>query len=347
MSRAIVTPELSETLKNLRIEHKIQAKDLAAHVNKSRAFISRLENGTLQSIDSKDLYSILKFILGDEKDQDSLLDEIYSLLEFKYSQKEIREQLWFSNYDTVERHIPVPEALVKYFNQLINELGITHEYLLSRINANESLSEHEIEDSTIPNNQWYPKQNSNSQLDASIKICMSQKKLDRILSFEKDTTNYVTIMCILFYLYKIQQYKDRVIITDDEYKDLYFETIDTLNKYKFYSIAERRRLISTKGGTDDQYLSEFDVENRDIIAGINKCFRAISEFDIKQANKMLQIFYDNLNNDLGFMMALISKNYTDLTDVSVSNKRKLLTDIQELLSKYASLSDKENSIEMY
>ena len=52
MPRAIVTVGLGETIRNLRLQNKIQAKQLAAHIGKSPAFVSKLENGNIQSIDS-------------------------------------------------------------------------------------------------------------------------------------------------------------------------------------------------------------------------------------------------------------------------------------------------------
>ena len=63
MPRAIVTPELAETLRGIRLQNKIQAKSLAAYIGKSPAFISKLESGNIQTIDTKELYSILQFII--------------------------------------------------------------------------------------------------------------------------------------------------------------------------------------------------------------------------------------------------------------------------------------------
>ena len=63
MPRAIVTPELAETLRGIRLQNKIQAKSLAAYIGKSPAFISKLESGNIQTIDTKELYSILQRIV--------------------------------------------------------------------------------------------------------------------------------------------------------------------------------------------------------------------------------------------------------------------------------------------
>lgn len=59
MPRAIVTPELAETLRGIRLQNKVQAKNLAAHIQKSAAYISKLENGNIQTIDTK---SYIRFL---------------------------------------------------------------------------------------------------------------------------------------------------------------------------------------------------------------------------------------------------------------------------------------------
>ena len=349
MSRAVVTPELAETLRNLRLENRIQAKDLADHIGKSRAFISRLENGTIKSIDSKDLLTILNYILDTGGNLDDSLEKIYSLLEFKYTQQEIREQLWFTNYDTVERYIPIPEDLVSYMNQLIDELGITQEYLLSRINANESLTQSEIDDPSIPYNQWYRRTESSNTLDSSIKLQISKDTLHGILSGELDTTPYIFILGILFYLLKIKRYPDRIEISHEEYEELFKDTIDCLNRYKFYSISERNRLMSSQNSSadNDELLSVHDIENRDALSRINSYFKMISDLNIKYANKSLTAFGDNLASDIGFMMRIIGIDYTALDHVSVSNKKELLEEIQKLVSKYSALPEEANIIETY
>ena len=50
MARAIVTPELADTLRSIRLQNKIQAKALATHIGKSPAFVSKLESGNIQTM---------------------------------------------------------------------------------------------------------------------------------------------------------------------------------------------------------------------------------------------------------------------------------------------------------
>ena len=116
MSRAIVTPELADTLREIRIENGIQAKDLATHINKSAAFISRLEHRAIQTVDTDDLYAMLSYILTDSSNSEEILEKIYDSLRFKFTKDEIENFLWFTNFDTVERQIPVPESLIDIIN---------------------------------------------------------------------------------------------------------------------------------------------------------------------------------------------------------------------------------------
>ncbi|MBQ5329526.1 MAG: helix-turn-helix domain-containing protein [Oscillospiraceae bacterium] len=346
MPRAIVTNELAETLRNIRLQNKIQSKLLAKHINKSPAFISKLESGNIQTIDTKELYSILQFISG-ENDSTELAERIYNSLKIKCTSKEIDEQLWFVNYDTVECLIPIPETLVDYINELLTRLNITRSYLHSRINANEALSQEENDDESIEYNHWYHKKNAEDNAQ-SIKIKLSEKKINDILDKKIDISPYVFIFCILFYTLKIEKHGNRADISDDENRELYKETTELLNSHKFLSISEKNNIIMEKETQEEvqELLSSFDNTNREIISDIISGFRFASDHNIKTTNKYLEMFSDNMHWDIGFMLRLISLNFKIMEKTSFNNKKALLNEIEKLISEYANLSDQCN-IEEY
>ena len=242
MPRAIVTQSLSDTIKLIRTQNKIQAKQVADYINKSAAFITKLENGNMKSIDSEDLYAILKFISNNESDTD-LANRIYDSLRLKYSKKEISNQLWFHNFDTVECLIPIPESLIAAFNKKIQDLNISRDYLLRRINANESLLESEITNQKIPYNVWFHRE-WDEETGQGIKINLSKVTLDSILDGETDVSPYIFVFCILFYLNKIQQYGDVTNLSVNENDRLFEKTTLELNNFKFLSISEKNLLLS-------------------------------------------------------------------------------------------------------
>lgn len=347
MPRALVTAELAETLRSIRLRNKITAKSLAEHIDKSPAFISKLENGSILSVDTDELYSILQFI-SQESSTIELAEQIYKSLKLKYSAKEIEAQLWFVNYETVECLLPVPNSLVDDINTRISSLNITRQYLNSRINANEALPQEDIDNLSITYNQWYYQKQIGGSAH-SIKIKLSEDQMNAILDKEYDLAPYVFVFCILYYTIKIEQFGTQIALSDEQNSNLMKETTEILNSHKFFSISERNALIAEKQSLDEiqDLLSSFDTANIEILSDIISGFRFASEHNIKLTNEQLSSFAENMHWDLGFMLRIISFDYTVLERTSVSNKKNLLAELEELISRYAGLSDAQNRIEEY
>lgn len=347
MPRAILSPTIADTIRNIRLQKKIQAKQLAKIINKSPAFISKLENGTLNSIDTDELFKLLNYLAGDES-ANSIADQIYSSLELRYSEKEINEFLWFKNYDTVECRIPIPDILIDDINSRIESLGISREYLLSRINANESIPEEDKLDDAIPYNQWYQKRHS-GVFSSSIKILLTKDEMNLYLDKKGVLAPYVFVQCILFYLNKIEKYGEETYLSKDQSDELMDNTVDELNANKFRSIAEKHRLISQKRNQSElkEALNSFDTENIEIINEVIQGFQFASEHDIISTNKQLDAFRKNMHWDLAFMLKLISLDYVGLEHTSISNRKKILEEIADIIKRYKSLPKEENRLENY
>ena len=348
MPRAVVTPELTEILRSIRLQNKIQAKLLAEHIGKSPAYISKLESGNIQTIDTRELYMILQYISGGEENTAQLAERIYSTLKVRYSAKEIEDQLWFVNYDTVERTLPIPESLIAEINALIQDVGISLRQLNQRINANEALSPEEIEDERIPFNHWYHK-TRNDRAAQSIKIKLPESTMNAILECKIDACPYVFVYCILYYVLKVKYYGDVVQISDEENSSLIDETVRILNLHKFYSITEKEAVTAEMESKEEvlERLSSFDRDNIEILNDILSGFQFASEYNIKSTNGQLKSFSENMHWDLGFMLRIISMNFRDLERTSVSNKKNLIAEIEELIKKYAEIPDQQNIIESY
>lgn len=348
MPRAVVTPELTEILRSIRLQNKIQAKLLAEYVGKSPAYISKLESGNIQTIDTVELYKILQFISGGEENTAQLAEQIYSTLKVRYSTKEIEEQLWFVNYDTVERTLPIPESLISEINTLIHDTGLSHQQLNQRINANEALSAEELEDEKIPFNHWYHRI-KNDRPAQSIKIKLPENTMVAILDRQIDACPYVFVYCILFYVLKAKQFGTTVKISDEENTSLLEETVKILNQHRFYSITEKEALAAEMESKEEllERLSSFDKDNIGILNDILSGFQFASEYHIKRTNEQLKSFSENMHWDLGFMLKIISMNFRNLEKTSVSNKKDLIDEIDELIKKYAEIPDQQNRIESY
>ena len=149
MAKIIVTKELAETLKTLRIQNGIKSNELATKINKSPAYITKLEKGAIQTLKEEEFDKILGYILKDLSNSDEVAETLYSSLKIKYSDEEIERQLWFNNFDTVVRLIPLPIELIEEINKMIEECSINKEYLLKMINSNQFLSDEEINNAML------------------------------------------------------------------------------------------------------------------------------------------------------------------------------------------------------
>ena len=348
MARVIVTPELADTLRSIRLQNKIQAKILAKHIEKSPAYISKLESGNIQSIDNHELHSILQFISCADNSLDDIAEKIYASLKYKFTKKEIEEQLWFTNFDTVERKIPIPASLVDVINAHVESLGITHEQLLGRINANEALEDEENNDDSIPHNQWYHQGRIGGSAQ-SIRMQMSLKQLDDILNMEADVSPYIFVFATMFYILKTETYGSQVKISDEDNKELMAKTTAMLNQHKFFSIAAKNALLFERETQEEVFelFNTFDHDNMEIINKILSGFKFATEYNIKETNTQLKSFCDNMQWDLGFMLKLVSLDYKALEKTSVSNRRNLITAIEKLVLDYSQIPENKNKIETY
>lgn len=344
MAYVEVTKELGETIRNLRIQNKITGKELAEHVGRSPAYISKLEKAEIKNTDEDVFNEIIEYILKNDTDGESISKSIYKSLSYNLSKKEIEQQLWYVNYDTVIRIIPIPGSLIDLMKDKINMYNISESYLLERINSNESLSEKEINDSSIAFNRWYTTDGGKSQ---SIKMLVTEDELKNILNNRVDAAPYTLIFSILFYILKIEKYKDNKTILPEENFKLMSETSEILNKHKFYSLTEKHSLEEQAENAEqlEMLLSTFDIFNMKILADIIDKFKILSEIDIAITNERLKSFSDNMSSDSAFMLRLISLNYKSMNNTSTKYKKEFLEKIKQLIIEY---SDKtEEDIELY
>lgn len=345
MPKTPVTPELAETLKSVRLQKGIQAKALAEHIGKSNAYITKLEKAELKFIDDDLLDDIFAFIMGDDVDSDIIAKKTQELKKQKLSNEEIDNQLWFVNFDTVYRRIPIPAALIQFINEHIELNRIDRQLLVSRINNNEALTPEEKSNTELEFNRWY----SIKENDQSIKINITPELVNDILDRKEVFSSYVFVFCILFYVLKIEKYYNRVDLSREENISLMNETTQTLNQFKFYSLAEKSNIINNAENQEqlNEIWNSFDTENQEILSDILSGFRYASELDIANTNPRLKGLSKNMHWDLWFMLKLVSFDFSSLDDLSTSLKRDLLNDIEELVRKYNSLPTAQKKVETY
>lgn len=351
MGKFSVTPELAEIIKTTRIQNNVTAKDIAKHIGKSQAYMSKLEKAEIKTIEESNLTEIFRFIYGKEEGFQDFLEKTIGRFVDSNDEEEINKQIWLYNYDTILRRIPIPEELVDELNKKISDLNVSVEKLVFRINANESLAKEIIDDSTFPYNEWilYSMTGTGHYQSYIIKMKVEISQIKAILDKQDKKCNYITMLAIVFYLHKMEKYGDITEISDEEESALSTSATDFLNRFKFFSIAEKNKLRKQMEikAEQDSLLSEFDKANSRLLNQMLYEFKLISEIDIMKTNEYLQKFVKNLEWDGGFMMTLISLDFNFLNDMSFSAKKRLLMEIKEVVKRYLELPDEKKKIEMY
>ena len=345
MPRAVITDELAETLRSIRLQNKISTNQLALHIGKSPAYISRIESRGIKTIDTSILYEILKFIIN-EGDDDKLAEDIYRSLTIKYTSSEIKKQLWYTNFETITCSIPIPSELIDEINKRITISNIDPYSLLNRINSNEDISKDELYDDTIPYNEWYISEYNNT---TCIKIRISERLFNSILNKTTKESSYIFLLAITYYLTKIELHGDNPDISPDENSRLMNIATEFLNGYKFYTVSEKHKMLSGMKSQDEyrQILNTFDVENIELVNQLLSGISYASERNISDTNCKLKSICENMEWDLGFMLKVASLSYISLNNISVTDKRKLLTDIEDLITRYSTNNAGKQPIEYY
>lgn len=347
MPKFEVTTELCDALRSLRLQNKLQSKEVAAKINKSPAYLSRLENGKIAHIEYSTLNALLKAITLQNEIDNNVIESIINTLTVKYSKEDINKQLWLTNYDTLKCLIPIPSQLIDDLNELLNCNNISRDYLLQRINANEALDSDVIKSQNLQHNIWFQDTKSDKPSHC-IYIEMTKNDLDSYLDKVKNSGPYIFIFCIAFYIKKIIKCGEIVELEDQEYEKLYNETSNYLKSYKFMTYAEKAALIEAAKSEDElkTLMNSFDDKFYKLTADIFTSFKIMSEHNIELTIERLESLKDNMYWDIGFMLKLLSLNYRSMEKTSVENRKKILKDIQDLIKKYSDMTD-SNTFEMY
>lgn len=348
MAKVEVSPILADSIRTLRMQKGLSSRSIAFAIGRSPSYFSKIENGNIKSIDKLELDKIFSVIAGDDRSLDKQIDSLYATLKIKYSADEIQEDLWFLNYDTVTRLIPIPPDLIEDINNRIHQAQIPIDYLVERINGNDDIPIEYRTGLEQDFNEW-KLYGSNTAGRQYIQMSVSVNQIEKILNGDVKSSNYVTILGIAYYLAKIEKYQDLRELSYEESNALMASAYDYLSSYKFYSLKEKeyRLNIATSNEERQRILTSFDNENIDLINDMLSGFKVFSELNVEFTNKQLTAFIANLHWDASFMLNLIGLPFSDLDKISFTLKKKMLSELSKIVKKYQDIPEQEKGIEMY
>lgn len=353
MAKYDVTIELATLIKSIRIREKVTAKSIAEHIGKSQSYFSKLEKAEIKSIEQDELIDIFHFILGSEDAFQNFLNsslfDIIKASDVRFSDEEIKNKMWYCNFDQVLRLIPIPGSLIDYLTHEMENNNISLKYLCDRINGNEGIADsiENLADYSYNTCHYIADKGKLKHIFVKMKVDLAE--IEKILTKEVDSTNYITMSSMVFYVNIIKKYGYDKNIPSDEYSEITHETTNILNSHKFYSLEERQYLEQTAKNDAEReaLISEFDRKNAETINSIIDFFKLCSDIDNLKTTKRLNSFKKNLDWDGGFILRLISYNFYEIDNVSLDEKQHLLNEIYDLINKYKNKPTNDKTVQFY
>ncbi|MBQ9197917.1 MAG: helix-turn-helix transcriptional regulator [Clostridia bacterium] len=344
MPKVVVDKKLSDTLKAMRLERSIQAKELAEKWGKTASYISKLENGIVKSIDYQELIKCLRIIVG--KNSDEYIDELVKTVNYKFSASEIDELLWMDNFDMVFRRIPIPTDYVSCINNMMIENGITVTQLVDQINTNEFMPKQLRENEKIPTNIWM-----HDSGGTYIKMSVDYNAMENMLSREKKKQNYVFLLATTLYLFRLIDYAsiETYAITSDQYSELKKKATEYLETYKIYTSFRKQAVISQANSSREieEKLSQHDKDNLKIVRDVYEGIAFFSDFDVASANILLKQFNANMQWDSPFIMEIAGMPFSELGNCSHRIKQDIINQIRKILDDTLEIPENERRMEKY
>lgn len=340
-----VTPELTTLIKTIRTQNSISAKELAAYIEKSPSYVSKLESGDVKNIMKEDLTRILIFLTGGEDFYNDVLPAAVRVLMSYLPSERLPEQVWLLQYDTTDRPVLVSEEMAEDLTHRLIELGMDMGELADFMNEN---FDSELS-SAFPANEIIPidQQGSTRIL---IRLEVDKKEISRIFSGVDRRTTYLIIYSISHMLIRLEKFgKASYKLPPENAVEILRDTSAYLEKFHVHSLVGFSRMLSSKGFISRQInmVNTFDSVSSELMNHITDFFQEALKYDTLGTTQAMDTFSKSLSWDPAFILKLIQFPFYKMEGLSYHQKKRLISEITELLEKYDQMSDFEKKLEIY
>lgn len=336
MFRLNITKAMIYFIKDTREKYNVKASELATKINKSSAYLSKFDKGDYKTISYEELCFMLHQICGDENMGKKLVDDF--LTDFIKTSENVAEKeedvdYGLNTFDDVVRLIEIPSDLVDYINDKISKNKFEISDIVNKANENADLEDF-TKNSKYEANVYYSyekddiKENSKKLADTFIKVTIQEANIIDILNKTITKTNYLTLKSLLYTIYRLQNIEE----STSSYLARTF-----LDKFHFYNlkrfkIAELAEKSKTEAIKEMENMPSLFIRTISDFANIT--FTFFKKNPIYALSK-INGFRENLYTDPAYTIALLDLPFYKLKDSDRDNKKKLMVEIDQLISKYS------------
>lgn len=339
-----ITPELSLLIKTLRTQNNVPSKVLAEHIGRSPSYLTKVETGKVKMIRGEVLYAIFDDLCQGEVFYPDKFNTVVKVLSQIAEPDRFFQQKWMLQMDVFDRPVDMPEKMAADVRDRLKRLGYTIDDLAEVMNANKDLygaSEYPVNEIVMVGSE-----------DGSIfriRFFIEPEKLKDLLEARDLTTNYETCYNIGFSLAKLEKYGDAGHLEPDKAQEVLAEVSAYLASYDLYSMSKYGQVLASSEFQSRQQLliDTFRTASSRSINEIIDIFNSVAEIDKKMAANSVDRMRDNMEWDPAFMLNLISLRFSDLKELSHSNRKELLDEIKSVYRKYVTMPEGKKKLERY
>lgn len=345
-SRLHIDEEFGLQLKDFRNQYQIKAKDVAAYMGKSAAYISKLEKGEIRQIDKDEFVKMVNYISSSKNGYQLFCERIIGTM----NPDALERSTIANNFDWVERILPIPEEYSYYIKKKAIENSVSFDELADYINKNddldiEFLQEHKIDLASAEKNVWMPyyEADSNAIRRNYIIAKISGKEIEDIVERRVTKTTYLYLYIILYHIYKVQELNKHLILEESTRTNIKRKTNNKLNELKIYTLSDKANAISQANNEMElkTVLNSFDLKNQELMNELIRGIYYLSEQDVEYTNKKLEGIIANLKKEPSFSLAYMALPLDKIFELQPKVKRDFLNSVNELIEKSTNVVEGE------
>ena len=336
-----VTPELASLLKTVRVHNGVSSKDVAEHLGKSPSYLSKLEGGAVRSIEAGQLKDMLGFIFGGADFYDVVLPEVSSLLLGTMDKSRLVDQVWFLQYDVIERPVDVPEGMARDLALNFDSMHVTPSQVTELVNAN---IDSEMS-SAFPANQIVA-MDYNGSHRLLIRAEFAENAIEQVIRGKAPTTSYIILHTIVHAMFRMQRYPGvQTKLPPADAVALLNSVAEYMGRWEIHSLVGFSHYLAS----DDFVTGQLPLAGTQsgIVERISAQLGEVVDHDSLNAISELNAFHKTLDWDPAFALKIIGLPFYKLNGMSFANKRKLIGEISALVEQYDNMDDFDRKIESY
>lgn len=312
-----LTENLRQTIRDLRKKKKKRGDELSKELGKGASYISQIENGKIKEIDFELLSEIFHKITDlPENEYNNFLNKLLDDAVSHMTKDELLHEKWMHQFNHEIRKFPISNSIISFITSHLDSLGYSPQEFISIVNENRALGDIEISSTNKLNIEVIDRGNGNVGIFSSIRFDLPLDFLDNIISKKVQTINYINMQGIIFNIFLLEN--------GNNIEDAHTQTDKILYDNQFYTINERNKLIRAKVEEKVKNKEEFtyyDVQPTDydkqytkLMSEIDSGLDFLRDKDIVYTCERLEELSNNMHDDLGFTIAIMSSPLHKIPD---------------------------------